>query len=191
MIYKEQEFGKNFKRKLKFRINVIASFIVSIFLLAIGGAAVYLCYAFEQTVYIYLGNFKIFKNLVVVGADLLLIIFAIVFITTGIRAYLRNRASNEYEYLKDLFRSETELKYAKKGVKVALKFGNEGEGEYYYVSHKAQYPFIELTKKESEKEKTKETSTLLPQQHPKKERKKSLKYDERSRSKSTSRVAQM
>lgn len=72
-----------------------------------------------------------------------------------------------------------------------MKFGSEGDTEYYYVSHKAQYPFIEVSKKETEKEKTKETASLLPQQNPKKERKKSLKYDERSRSKSSSRVAMM
>jgi len=65
---------------------------------------------------------------------------------------------------------------------------DENEGDYYYVSHKVQYPFVEISKIK-EKDKGKENQALIP--HQKRERKKSLKYDERSRSKSHSRVAQM
>jgi len=106
-------------KTLIYRINIIAASIISCFFLAVGGAAVWLVYAFKQEVYVYL---------VVVGADLLLVIFAIVFITTGVRAYIRNRASHEYEYLRDLFKNDSETKYLKLSVKVVLKIGWKWRG---------------------------------------------------------------
>lgn len=159
-------------------MNIICCFVLTVFLLAVGGAATYLMFFFKQTVYVYL---------VVLGAVGLLIFFGLLFITAGVRAFVRNRAALDYEDMKNMWKTLSVKQLKEKGVKAELKF--EVHTTFFSYSFRPQYPYVEITRLECKDAKT-ENSALIGKD--KRERKKSGKFEDRVRTKSySSRVADL